>query len=121
EKFTERCFQMELDICKRKGVHFLQPRIGVLISGRGGLLHLFRFFILFHLVCQHPVVDKAATSECFMKKDLLFWCWINPEPVRPVHVFHPDYQYRNTSIGAPPVARRQKLLSSITFPAIRLN
>ena len=47
------------------------PSAGIflLISGRCVPEHLFFFLVIADLVCEHLVIDKAATADCFLYLD----------------------------------------------------
>ena len=48
----------------------------------------FFFLVIADLVCEHLVIDKAATADCFLYLDFLLFIWIDPYFYGAVHSSH---------------------------------
>ena len=48
----------------------------------------FFLLVIADLVCEHLVIDKAATADCFLYLDFLLFIWIDPYFYGAVHSSH---------------------------------
>ena len=48
----------------------------------------FFFFIMFHFICKHTVIDKSAVANCFFYLYTLFCIWIDSYFYCPIYFPH---------------------------------